>query len=95
MASNAKTTAVAVLPTKEQFIAEYLAQRANPANRKGLFARALDFVENSLVDTVADSTRIAGRVSSAVDAAGSGFHEAAALEHARQAERSANRLCLA
>lgn len=95
MASNAKTTAaVATLPSREQFIANYLASKANPQHNQGLLSRAKAFVENVVVDSVADSTRIAGRVSAAAAAAGDGFHQAAALEHARQAERMAIRLGL-
>lgn len=88
------TASVATLPSREQFIAEYLAKRANPQHNTGLIARAKAFVENAVVDSVADSTRIAGRVSAAAAAAGDGFHQAAALEHARQAERAAIRIGL-
>ena len=88
------TAAVATLPTREQFIAQYLASKANPANRASLFTRTVAFIENSAVDAVADSTRLAGRVSAAASAAGEGFHQAAAVEHARQAERMAIRLGL-
>lgn len=95
MAANAKTnTAVATLPSKEAFIAQYLADKANPRTNVSLIERLTTFVENRVVDTVADSTRIAGRVSAAASAAGDGYHMAAALEHARQAERAANRLGL-
>lgn len=86
--------APASLPSREQFIAEYLASKTNPANRVGLFTRTVAFIENSAVDMVADSTRLAGRVSAAASAAGDGFHQAAAVEHARQAERMAIRLGL-
>ena len=88
------SAAVATLPTREQFIAQYLASKANPANRVGLMTRLTTFIENSAVDAVADSTRLAGRVSAAASAAGDGFHQAAAVEHARQAERMAIRLGL-
>lgn len=86
--------AVATLPSREQFIAEYLASKANPDNRVGLLTRLTNFVEDKTVDMVADSTRLAGRVSAAASAAGDGFHQAAAVEHARQAERMAIRLGL-
>ena len=88
------TAAVATLPSREQFIAQYLASKANPANRVGLLTRLTNFVEDTTVDMVADSTRFAGRVSAAASAAGDGFHQAAAVEHARQAERMAIRLGL-
>lgn len=96
MAATTNTKSVATLPSREQFVAEYLAKRANPnaPNNQGIIARAKQFLENAMVDTVADSTRMAGRVSSAASAAGDGFHQAAALEHARQAERAAIRLGL-
>ena len=88
------TAAVATLPTREQFIAQYLASKSHPKNNVGLLTRFTTFVENSAVDAVADSTRLAGRVSAAASAAGDGFHQAAAVEHARQAERMAIRLGL-
>jgi hypothetical protein len=94
MANTNTTAAVATLPSAEQFIAEYLASKANPRNQIGLIDRLTTFVENRVVDTVADSTRIAGRVSAAASAAGDGYHQAAALEHARQAKRMAARLGL-
>lgn len=94
MAANTKSVA-ASLPSKEAFIAQYLADKASPRNNVSLVERFTTFVENRVVDTVADSTRIAGRVSAAASAAGDGYHMAAALEHARQAERAANRLGLA
>jgi hypothetical protein len=94
MAATKSTASVATLPSREQFIANYLASKANPQHNQGLIARAKQFIENSVVDSVADSTRIAGRVSAAAAAAGDGFHQAAALEHARQAERMAIRLGL-
>ena len=93
-AIKTNTAAVATLPSREQFIAQYLASKANPANRASLFTRTVAFIENSAVDAVADSTRLAGRVSAAASAAGDGFHQAAAVEHARQAERMAIRLGL-
>lgn len=93
--ANVKTNTVpATLPSREQFIAQYLASKANPANRVGLLTRLTNFVEDTTVDMVADSTRLAGRVSAAASAAGDGFHQAAAVEHARQAERMAIRLGL-
>lgn len=88
------TASVATLPSREQFIAEYLASKANPRNNVSLISRTKTALENAVVDSVADSTRIAGRVSAAASAAGDGFHQAAALEHARQAERMAVRLGL-
>lgn len=88
------TASVATLPSREQFIAEYLAKRANPRNNVSMLSRAKSALENAVVDSVADSTRIAGRVSAAAAAAGDGFHQAAALEHARQAERAAIRIGL-
>ena len=88
------TASVATLPSREQFIAEYLASKTHPKNGQGVVSRIKAAVENAVVDTVADSTRIAGRVSAAASAAGDGFHQAAALEHARQAERMAIRLGL-
>lgn len=94
MAATKSTASVATLPSREQFIAEYLASKSNPRNNIGLVARAKAFVENTVVDTIADSTRLAGRASAAASAAGDGFHQAAALEHARQAERMAIRLGL-
>lgn len=93
-AAKTNTAAVATLPTREQFIAEYLASKSHPKNNVGLLTRFTTFVENAVVDTVADSTRLAGRVSAAASAAGDGFHQAAAVEHARQAERMAIRLGL-
>lgn len=93
--ANVKTNTVpATLPSREQFIAQYLASKANPANRVGLLTRLTNFVEDTTVDMVADSTRLAGRISAAASAAGDGFHQAAAVEHARQAERMAIRLGL-
>ena len=86
--------APASLPSREQFIAEYLASKTNPRNNVGLLTRLGSFIENTAVDAVADSTRLAGRVSAAASAAGDGFHQAAAIEHARQAERMAIRLGL-
>lgn len=87
------TKSAANLPSREQFIADYLAKRANgSAGSKGFIATIKEKVENMAIDTVADSTRIAGRVSAAASAAGDGFHQAAVLEHARQAERMAARL---
>ena len=94
MAATKSTASVATLPSREQFIANYLASKANPAHNVGLISRAKTALENAVVDSVADSTRIAGRVSAAAAAAGDGFHQAAALEHARQAERMAVRLGL-
>lgn len=94
MANVKSNTTVATLPSKEQFIAEYLASKTNPRNNVGLITRVKTALENAVVDSVADSTRIAGRVSAAASAAGDGFHQAAALEHARQAERMAVRLGL-
>ena len=88
------TASVATLPSREQFIAEYLASKANPRNNVSMLSRAKSALENAVVDSVADSSRIAGRVSAAASAAGDGFHQAAALEHARQAERMAVRLGL-
>ena len=93
--ANVKTNTVpATLPTREQFIAEYLASKSHPKNNVGLLTRLTNFVEDKTVDAVADSTRLAGRVSAAASAAGDGFHQAAAVEHARQAERMAIRLGL-
>ena len=96
-ATTTKTVAsIASLPSREQFIADYLAKRAagNTGAGKGFIATLKEKVENAAIDTVADSTRIAGRVSAAASAAGDGFHQAAAIEHARQAERMAMRLGL-
>ena len=98
MAATKTTTAAvatpATLPSREQFIANYLASKANPQHTQGFVSRVKAFVEDTVIDTVADSTRVAGRVSAAASAAGEGFHQAAALEHARQAERMAIRLGL-
>ena len=93
MSAKSNTSSV---PSREQFIAEYMAKRLNGERKPkvSLLDRISMFIENRAVDAVADSKRIGGRLSAAWDAAEEGFDEAFALETARQAERSATRLGL-
>ena len=94
----AKTnTAVATLPTAEQYIAEYMARKLEPQNKApkpSMLDRLARFAENAVVDAVADSKRIGGRLSAAYDAAAEGYEDAKVLETRRQAERAASRLGL-
>jgi len=76
---------------RNAFVQEYLARRDRPENKAGFIARILNKVEDVATDTVAGSTRFAGRVTSAVSAAGEGFEEARRLEDVRQAGLAADR----
>lgn len=102
MAAAQKSTAasnntnVVNLPTADEYIAEYLARKTANAGKpkRSLLNRLTGFVEDKAVDTVAGSTRFAGRIMSAVDAAADGYEEAKVLEHKRQAQLAAQRLGL-
>lgn len=94
IASN--NTNVVNLPTADEYIAEYLARKTASAGKpkRSLLNRLTGFVEDKAVDAVANSTRFAGRIMSAVDAAADGYEEAKVLEHKRQAQLAAQRLGL-
>lgn len=102
MAAAQKSTAasnktnVVNLPTADEYIAEYLARKTANAGKpkRSLLNRLTGFVEDKAVDAVANSTRFAGRIMSAVDAAADGYEEAKVLEHKRQAQLAAQRLGL-
>lgn len=87
---------VAAIPSADQYIAEYMARKLNGSRepKPGILERITAAVENKVIDTVADSKRVGGRVLAAWDAAGEGFDDAFALETKRQAERAAKRLGL-
>lgn len=92
----ASTNNVAKLPTADEYIAEYLRRKTEGSDQpmRSLLNRLTGFVEDKAVDTVANSTRFAGRIMSAVDAAADGYEEAKILEHKRQAQLAAQRLGL-
>lgn len=97
MAKTNTTTSIATLPTADQYIAEYMARKLEPQNRApkpGMLDRIAQFAENVVVDAVADSKRIGGRLSAAWDAAADGYEDARVLETRRQAQRAAARLGL-
>lgn len=92
----ASTNNVAKLPTADEYIAEYLRRKTEGSGqpKPSLLNRLTSFVEDKAVDTVAGSTRFAGRIASAVAAAVDGYEEAKVLEHKRQATLAAQRLGL-
>lgn len=91
MARN-QSNIVASSTSRDQFVAEYLARREQPgAEKVGFISRIINKIEDAATDTVANSTRFAGRVSAAFDAAGEGFEEAKRLEDVRQAQKAADR----
>lgn len=96
MARTSKTTAATTVatvdnPARDAFVQEYLARREQPKKEGGIISRILNRIEDAATDTVAGSTRFAGRVTSAVSAAGEGFEEARRLEDVRQAGLAADR----
>ena len=87
---------VVALPTADEYIAEYLARKTADAGKpkRSILNRLVGYAEDKAVDAVANSTRFAGRIMSAVDAAADGYEEAKVLEHRRQAQLAAQRLGL-
>lgn len=92
----ASTNNVVKLPTADEYIAEYLRRKTEGSGqpKRSLLNRLTGFVEDKAVDAVAGSTRFAGRIMSAADAAADGYEEARVLEHKRQAQLAAQRLGL-
>lgn len=93
----AASKSVSVVPSADQYVAEYMARKLNStasAPKPSILDRLASFAENIAVDTVADSKRVGGRLSAAWDAASEGYDDARVLETKRQAQRAAARLGL-
>ena len=83
------------VPTREQFVREYMAQLSkNRPPKVSLVSRLAGWVEDRGVDAVKNSRRTLGRVQAAWEISDAIREEAYATEHARHAEAMALRLGL-
>lgn len=87
--------ATSSVPTREQFVREYMAQLSqNRPPKVSLASRLAGWVEDRGVDAVKNSRRTFGRVQAAWEISDAIREEAYATEHARHAEQVAARLGL-
>lgn len=99
MTANRKNTASAAastnVPSREEFVREYMAQlSANRPPKASLLDRLAGYAEDRVVAGVKNSKRTFGRLSAAWEIADAIKEEAYATEHAKHAEAMAARLGL-
>lgn len=89
------TTTVASVPSREEFVREYMKQLSeNRPPKASMVDRLAGYVEDRTVSAVKNSKRSFGRLSAAWEIADSIKETAYAEEHAKHAEEMALRLGL-
>ena len=95
MARTNTTASASNVPSREEFVREYMAQlSANRPPKASIVDRLAGYVEDRTVAAVKNSKRTFGRLSAAWEIADAIKEEAYATEHAKHAEAMAARLGL-
>lgn len=96
MSARKSTTASASnVPSREEFVREYMAQlSANRPPKASIVDRLVGYAEDRIVNGVKNSRRSFGRLSAAWEISEQIKDEAYASEHAKHAEQMAARLGL-
>lgn len=93
--ASVETTAADAVPSREQFVREYMAQlSANRPPKASLTDKLVGWAEDRAVNAVKNSRRSFGRFSAAWEIAEQIQDQAYAEEHAKHAEEMAIRLGL-
>ena len=93
--SKTTTTSASNVPSREEFVREYMAQLSqNRPPKVSIVDRLAGYAEDRAVAAVKNSKRTFGRLSAAWEIADAIKEEAYATEHAKHAEAMAARLGL-